>query len=44
MHLLWFPSREAYDAFLADPARAEARAALGDAVPTSRVVEVEEVK
>ena len=44
VHLLWFPSREAYDAFLADPARAEARAALGDAVPTSRVVEVEEVK
>ena len=43
VHLLWFPSREAYDAFLADPARAEARAVLGDAVPTSRVVEVEEV-
>jgi len=44
VHLLWFPSQAAYDAFLADPRRAEIRAELGDGVPTSRVVQVEEVK
>jgi uncharacterized protein (DUF1330 family) len=44
VHLLWFPSREAYEAFLADPRRAEIRDEFGEAAPTGRVVEVEEVK
>jgi hypothetical protein len=42
VHLLWFPSRVAYDEFLADPRRAEYRADWGDTAPTGRVIEVEE--
>jgi uncharacterized protein (DUF1330 family) len=42
VHLLWFPSRAAYDAFLADPRRAEYRAEFGASVPTGRMIEVDE--
>lgn len=43
VHLLRFASRAAYEGFLADPARAALCAALGDAAPTGRVLEVHEV-
>jgi GNAT superfamily N-acetyltransferase len=43
VHLLSFASRDGYDAFLADPQRAEYREQLGDARLTSRVLEVHEV-
>jgi uncharacterized protein (DUF1330 family) len=42
VHLLWFPSRAAYEALLADPARARYRAEWGSAVPTGRVIEIAE--
>ena len=44
VHLLWFPSRAAYDSFLEDPRRGEIRDEFGDAAPNGRVVEVEEVR
>ncbi|MGS2619762.1 GNAT family N-acetyltransferase [Micromonospora sp. LZ34] len=43
VHLIRFDTRDGYDAFLADPERAGLRAALGDAAPTTRVLEVREV-
>ncbi|WP_239133980.1 GNAT family N-acetyltransferase [Rugosimonospora africana] len=43
VHLLSFASREGYEAFVADPRRAEYREQLGDVRLTSRVLEVHEV-
>lgn len=43
VHLLSFASREGYDAFLADPQRAEYREQLGEVRLSSRVLEVHEV-
>ncbi|MEU4640035.1 GNAT family N-acetyltransferase [Micromonospora sp. NPDC023814] len=43
VHLIRFDTRDGYDAFLADPERVALRAALGDAAPAARVLEVHEV-
>ncbi|MGR6317035.1 GNAT family N-acetyltransferase [Micromonospora soli] len=43
VHVIRFAARAGYDAFLADPARAALRAGLGDAAPTTRVLEVRDV-
>jgi hypothetical protein len=42
VHVIRFRSRAGYDAFLADPDRLAHRATLGDAAPTTRVIEVTE--
>jgi hypothetical protein len=43
VHLIRFASRHGYESFLADPERVALRATLGDAAPTTRVLEVHEV-
>ena len=43
VHVIRFASREGYEGFLADPERIALRAALGDAAPTGRALEVHEV-
>lgn len=41
VHVLWFPGRDALDAFLADPRRAGLRAEHGEVFTRTEVVEVE---
>ncbi|SCG64995.1 DUF1330 domain-containing protein [Micromonospora coxensis] len=43
VHVLRFDSRAGWEAFQADPQRRALRAALGDAAPTARVIEMREV-
>ncbi|MEU4779838.1 GNAT family N-acetyltransferase [Micromonospora sp. NPDC023633] len=43
VHLIRFDSRDGYAGFLADPERVALRGELGDAAPTTRVLEVHEV-
>ncbi|MEU1842206.1 hypothetical protein GA0070622_6066 [Micromonospora sediminicola] len=43
VHVIRFTARAGLDAFLADPERAALRAELGDAAPTTRVLEVHDV-
>ncbi|MGB2568081.1 hypothetical protein ACPFP2_06495 [Micromonospora citrea] len=43
VHLLRFDSRAGWEAFQADPRRRALRAALGDAAPVARVIEMREV-
>ncbi|QGN45584.1 GNAT family N-acetyltransferase [Micromonospora sp. WMMC415] len=43
VHVIRFDTRAGYESALADPERLALRAALGDAAPTTRVLEVEEV-
>ncbi|WBB72975.1 hypothetical protein O7602_25305 [Micromonospora sp. WMMD1128] len=43
VHVIRFAARAGLDAFLADPDRAALRADLGDAAPTTRVLEVRDV-
>ncbi|MFV2112797.1 GNAT family N-acetyltransferase [Micromonospora sp. LOL_025] len=43
VHLIRFDTRDGYDGFLADPERVALREELGDAAPTTRVLEVHEV-
>lgn len=40
VHLIRFRSRVGYEAFMVDPERVAYRAQLGDAAPTTRVIEV----
>ncbi|MFE9915130.1 hypothetical protein ACFYPG_08205 [Micromonospora sp. NPDC005553] len=40
VHVIRFAGRAGYESFLADPDRAALRAALGEAAPTTRVIEV----
>lgn len=42
VHVIRFDSRAGYESFLTDPERVALRAALGDAAPTTRVLEVHE--
>ncbi|MEU7588952.1 hypothetical protein AB0A95_21995 [Micromonospora sp. NPDC049230] len=42
-HVIRFAARAGYESFLADPERAALRGALGEAAPTTRVIEVDEV-
>ena len=43
VQILAFESRAGYEAVLTDPQRSALRAALGDAAPTTRVLEVSDV-
>ena len=43
VHVITFGDRAGYESFLVDPERAALRAALGEAAPTTRVIEVHEV-
>jgi hypothetical protein len=43
VHLIRFAARSGYEAFMADPERQALRAELGDAAPTTRVIEVRDV-
>ncbi|MEU4367791.1 GNAT family N-acetyltransferase [Micromonospora chersina] len=43
VHVIRFAARAGYDAFLVDPERVALRAALGDAAPTTRVLDVHDV-
>ncbi|QLQ39131.1 hypothetical protein [Micromonospora robiginosa] len=43
VHVIRFASRAGLDAFLVDPDRAALRAELGEAAPTTRVLEVHDV-
>ncbi|MEU7750931.1 hypothetical protein AB0B57_27580 [Micromonospora sp. NPDC049101] len=43
VHVIHFEGRAGYESFLADPERAALRTALGEAAPTTRVIEVHEV-
>lgn len=43
VHVIRFAARAGYDAFLVDPERAVLRAGLGEAAPTTRVLEVRDV-
>ncbi|MDO3683198.1 hypothetical protein [Micromonospora sp. C28ISP2-4] len=43
VHVIRFAARAGLDAFLADPERAALREGLGDAAPTTRVLEVHDV-
>jgi hypothetical protein len=43
VHVIRFRSRTGYESFLVDPERLAHRAAAGDAAPTTRVLEVNEV-
>ncbi len=43
VHVIIFAARTGYESFLVDPERAALRADLGDAAPTTRVIEVTEV-
>lgn len=42
IHVIRFRSRAGYESFMVDPDRLACRAELGDAAPTTRVVEVRE--
>jgi hypothetical protein len=42
VHVIRFGSRAGYDSFIVDPDRLAHRAELGDAAPTTRVLEVHE--
>lgn len=43
VHLIRFSSRAGYESFLADPERVARRQQLGDAAPTTKVLEVRDV-
>jgi hypothetical protein len=43
VHVIRFASRAGYDSFMADPDRLALRADLGDAAPTTRVLEVQDL-
>jgi hypothetical protein len=43
VHTLWFPSRDAYRAYLDDPSRAEISERHGDVFDTKIVVEVDPI-
>ncbi|TDB71366.1 MULTISPECIES: hypothetical protein [unclassified Micromonospora] len=43
VHLIRFASRAGWEAFRADPQRRALRAALGDAAPVGRVIEVRDI-
>ena len=43
VHLIRFAARAGYESFMADPERLAHREAIGDAAPTTRVIEVREV-
>lgn len=43
VHVIRFAERAGLDSFLADPQRLALRAGLGDAAPTTRVLEVRDV-
>jgi uncharacterized protein (DUF1330 family) len=43
VHLLWFPDRAAYDAYIADERRAALLAEFGEVFTTKQVVEMEAV-
>ncbi|GAB3344188.1 hypothetical protein GCM10027452_15850 [Micromonospora halotolerans] len=43
VHVIRFAARAGYDAFLVDPERVALRAALGDAAPTTQVLDVHDV-
>ncbi|MET8082484.1 hypothetical protein [Micromonospora sp. NPDC005197] len=42
VHVITFDGRAGYESFLVDPERAALRTALGEAAPTTRVIEVHE--
>ncbi|HEY7265270.1 MAG TPA: hypothetical protein VH589_27800 [Trebonia sp.] len=43
VHIIRFRSRAGYESFMADPDRLDYRDRIGDAAPTTRVLEVHEV-
>ena len=43
VHVIGFESRTGYESFMADPDRLALRATLGDAAPTTRVLEVRDL-
>ncbi len=43
VHVIRFASRSGLDSFMVDPERLALRAAIGDAAPTTRVLEVRDV-
>jgi hypothetical protein len=43
VHLLWFPSREAFDAYLADPRRAALMEEHGEVFTEKTVVELDDL-
>lgn len=43
VHVIRFADRAGYESFLVDPERAALRAALGEAAPDTRVIEVRDV-
>ena len=43
VHVIRFRSRDGYESFMADPDRLDYRANLGDAAPTTRVLEVHDL-
>jgi hypothetical protein len=43
VHIIRFRSRAGYESFMADPDRLEYRDKIGDAAPTTRVLEVREL-
>jgi hypothetical protein len=43
VHIIRFRSRAGYESFMADPDRLEYRGRIGDAAPTTRVLEVREL-
>ena len=43
VHVIRFAGRAGYDSFLTDPDRLALRTTLGDAAPTTRVIEVSDV-
>ncbi|MFG1884411.1 hypothetical protein [Micromonospora sp. NPDC049102] len=43
VHVITFAARSGYESFLVDPERAALRAELGDAAPTTRVIEAHDV-
>jgi hypothetical protein len=43
VHVIRFADRDGYDAFMVDPERVGLRAALGDAAPTTEVLDVHDV-
>ena len=43
VHLLWFPSRSAFDAYLADDRRIELLRRFGEVFTSKQVVEMEEI-
>jgi hypothetical protein len=43
VHIIRFRSRAGYESFMADPDRLDHRGRIGDAAPTTRVLEVHEM-